>query len=66
MRMSKIDHDRPALRRQGKALEAATGDAPAASTPFAAIARSRQREARQKAELSAIAADFLARRDFKK
>ena len=57
--MARLDHGRPRFKAQGKAMEPVAGDAPATATPFASIARARQREA----ELSRIAADFIARRE---
>lgn len=60
--MSKIMHDRPALRRRGKALEAAAGEAPAGSSSFRAQMYARRRDAENKAELSRVVAEFLARR----
>jgi len=59
--MTKIDRDRPRFRREHKEIEPIAGGAPASATSFATVAAARERDARNKAELSRIAADFIAR-----
>lgn len=61
--MSKRDFNKPTSRRKGKGIEnVRDGAAPSEVTPFAAIMAARRRDARNKEQLSKIAADFMAKK----